>query len=144
MWGFVHRLTCVIGFVRWLIVWFLVTFSDSLTTIVPLLPPPFLFPIRAHPWLFFFCFQYLITSTLLFPSFVPHITWQWSLFTLMVSVVSPGYIFTSEDLELWAMMKENMRGSCLFGWVTSLNMNSDKQYSVLYMYHIFIIHSLLE
>lgn len=144
MWGFVHRLTCIIGFVRRLIVWFLVTFPDILTIIFPLLLPPFLFPIRAHPW-FFFCFQYLITSTLLFPSFVLRIPWQWSLFTLMVSVVSPGYIFTSEDLELWAMMKESMTGSCLFGWVTSLNMIfSAKQYSVLYMYHNFIIHSLLK
>lgn len=86
---------------------------------------------------------------------------QWSFFTFQCSVVTPGYILTSENLQLRTSDEREyvtyvFLGLCHLTQYTLFQFHYlptsfmiffffvAKQYLIMYMYHIFIIHSLAE
>lgn len=84
-----------------------------------LLHPPVFIPctalIRAH--LLSLPVSLQITCSLLFPSPLPPTP---CLFTFLVSAVTPGYIFTLEDLKLGT--SDDREPATFWVWVTSFNM----------------------
>lgn len=83
------------------------TFSDNLTVILPFSLPPFISLIRPPAILL---------------SIVPYpIPQHCSLFTFLVSAITPGCVLTSEDLVLGATVREHV--TLLFWvWIISFNM----------------------
>lgn len=97
---FPYQLTCVLPFLLTLLS------HSSVFTFLSLLKSPF-FPISLIRWLNP-CYASLHSSP------VP-LSWQWSCFICLVSVVSTNYELTSEDLEFLTPMRENVW--CLHFWI---------------------------